>query len=94
MQIAPIAREQGVGPDINAYLAVQAELSDNTDAKKFISFAEPSMGDGATELPHNPSLPGQTDRTYRRVSEARGQPEQPMAQPMGEPSMNGQMVGI
>lgn len=96
--LAPLLAQHGVSVDFNAFLASQAELGDNTDIKKFVTYMDPAQmqqmagPEGATEMPHDQTLPQTTERNYNRRSVATNNTPEPMAQPMGAPSQNGQMM--
>lgn len=98
--LAPLLAQQNVRVDLSEFLAVQAELADNTDIKRFVNYTDAQdiqqmfggQQDGATEMPHTQTLPQSTNRSYTRKSVTQGGGEtEPMAQPMGEPSSNGVM---
>lgn len=95
--MAPLLAQQGVAVDFNAFLAAQAELGDNTDIKRFVSYLDTSaMAEmsGATEMPHDKVLAPVTERNYNRRSVASGGEESQSAAQMlsAEPSQNGQMM--
>jgi hypothetical protein len=104
MQIAPLLplfEQRGASFDPNVYMAYKSEYGDAPELKEMFTIRKPLGQDegGATELPHDQTLPAQTNREYTRhnVSEDKGSQSQQLLARMqnvdlgGVPSTNGAM---
>jgi hypothetical protein len=66
--IMPMLEQKGTSFDGPKWLEFRAELGNEPRLKEIFVSREPTGGDGATETPHNRTLPMQTERNYTRTN--------------------------
>ena len=100
MPMLPLLQQQGRHFDVGKFLELEAEYGDMPDLPDVISIGEPLAenggGGGASELPHDRTMPANTSRTVTRVnrSEATGPGQSKVMQQSllaaaGRPGQNG-----
>lgn len=89
--LAPLLMQQGIGIDMNAFLRDLGKLTDQPNMRDWLTFqAPPEMQEaGATEMPHDQTLPGATSREYVRRNVGQAQSGQARDQ-----HMKAQLAGV
>jgi hypothetical protein len=70
--LMPMLQPQGLMPDMSKYLELAASWSDLPEVKDLMQMTQPPQAEesGATEMPHDKTLPVATERTTIRRSES------------------------
>jgi len=92
MPILPLLMQSGAMIDVQKLIELQAELGDEPRLKELYTIQEPPQPqEGGTGLPHDRTLPLQTEPTYNRrdVSQPEGPDQQLAEMPSFAPSANG-----